>query len=340
MSKVLLTGGAGYIGTHTAIELINAGYEVIVVDNLVNSSEVALKRVKEITDQEIPFINADVKNSTAIGKIFKENSISAVIHFAGLKAVGESVKLPLKYYENNLISTLVLLQEMEKANVKKLVFSSSATVYGTPSKMPINESDNIGIGLTNPYGKTKYMIEEMLMDLAATNANWQLTSLRYFNPIGAHESGLIGEDPNDIPNNLMPYISQVAIGKLPHLSVFGNDYPTKDGTGVRDYIHVVDLAKAHVAAINTPSVENEYRALNIGTGIGTSVFELISAFEKANSVKIPYIISPRRNGDIATCYADPHLANTEINWQAEKTILDACKDSWNWQSKNPTGYNI
>ncbi len=339
MKSILVTGGAGYIGSHTAVELLNSNHEVVIVDNFVNSNPEALNRIKKISNKDFKFYELDVCDKQALSEIFSQNKIDAVIHFAGLKAVGESVETPIRYYQNNLISTLALLQCMDEHSVKQLVFSSSATVYGNPKSVPIKETDPIGDALTNPYGKTKYMIEEILMDLNNTNNNWQLTSLRYFNPAGAHESGLIGEDPNDIPNNLMPYISQVAVGKLKELSIFGNDYPTKDGTGVRDYIHVVDLAKAHVSAIDKPAKTNEYRAINIGTGRGTSVLELVNAFQETNQVNIPYKISPRRLGDVAICYADTSLANKEINWQAEKSINDMCQDSWAWQSKNPNGYS-
>lgn len=336
--NILVTGGAGYIGSHTIVELINNGHSVIAIDNFSNSSPEAIKRIKAIVGQKIPFYKLDVCDTESLDQIFAENIIDAVIHFAGLKAVGESVTLPLKYYQNNITTSLSLLACMEKYAVKQLVFSSSATVYGNPKHMPIKETDTIGTGLTNPYGKTKYMIEQILMDIAATKNDWQFTSLRYFNPIGAHPSGTIGEDPNGIPNNLMPYISQVAIGKLKVLGIFGNDYPTKDGTGVRDYIHVVDLANAHVAAINKPATPNEYRAINIGTGVGISVIELITAFQEKTGQKIPYKILPRRPGDIAVCYADRALAKKELNWQSKKTIHDACLDAWRWQSNNPGGY--
>lgn len=339
MKSILVTGGAGYIGSHTVVELLNSNHEVVIVDNFVNSNPEALNRIKKISNKDFKFYELDVCDKQALSEIFSQNKIDAVIHFAGLKAVGESVETPIRYYQNNLISTLALLQCMDEHSVKQLVFSSSATVYGNPKTVPIKETDPIGDALTNPYGKTKYMIEEILMDLNNTNNNWQLTSLRYFNPAGAHESGLIGEDPNDTPNNLMPYISQVAVGKLKELSIFGNDYPTKDGTGVRDYIHVVDLAKAHVSAIDKPAKTNEYRAINIGTGRGTSVLELINAFQETNQVNIPHKISPRRLGDVAICYADTGIAKKELNWQAEKSINDMCQDSWAWQSKNPNGYS-
>lgn len=336
--NILVTGGAGYIGSHTIVELINSGYDVIIIDNLSNSSKEAVTRIEKIVGKKLTFYEIDVRNKQALGEIFSKYQIDGVIHFAGLKAVGESVKVPLKYYNNNIISTISLLEVMEFLDVKQLVFSSSATVYGDPAGVPIKESATLPAKVTNPYGQTKLIIETILMDLAITNNNWQITALRYFNPIGAHESGTIGEDPSDIPNNLMPYVSQVAVGKIKELSVFGNDYPTRDGTGVRDYIHVTDLAKAHVAALSTPATPNEYRAINIGTGKGTSVLELVSAFEHASGVKIPYKIVDRRLGDIAACYADSNLAHSTLAWQAQKTIEDACADSWRWQSANPNGY--
>lgn len=336
--NILVTGGAGYIGSHTVIELINNGHDVIIIDNLSNSCKEAVTRAERIIGEALTFYEKDIRDKQALEKVFSKHQIDGVIHFAGLKAVGESVKMPLKYYNNNLISTISLLEVMESHNVKQLVFSSSATVYGDPASVPIKESATLPAKVTNPYGQTKLVIETMLMDLAITNNNWQITALRYFNPIGAHESGTIGEDPSDIPNNLMPYVSQVAIGKLKELSVFGSDYPTRDGTGVRDYIHVTDLAKAHVAALSTPASLNEYRAINVGTGKGTSVLELINAFEQANGVKVPYKITGRRPGDIAACYADPSLAHSILGWRAQKTIEDACADSWRWQSANPNGY--
>ncbi|AKH36796.1 MULTISPECIES: UDP-glucose 4-epimerase GalE [Nitrosomonas] len=335
---ILVTGGAGYIGSHTIIELLNNKHDVIIIDNLLNSSKVAINRIEKIVGKKLTFYEKDVRNKQALEEIFSKHQIDGVIHFAGLKAVGESVRVPLKYYNNNLISTISLLEVMESHEVRQLVFSSSATVYGDPVIVPIKESATLPAKVTNPYGQTKLIIETMLMDLAITNNNWQITALRYFNPIGAHESGTIGEDPSDIPNNLMPYVSQVAVGKLKELSVFGNDYPTPDGTGVRDYIHVTDLAKAHVAALNIPATPNEYRAINVGTGKGTSVLELVNAFEHASGVKIPYKITDRRPGDIAACYADPSLAHSLLGWQAQKSLKDACADSWRWQSDNPNGY--
>lgn len=335
--NVLLTGGAGYIGSHTAVELINAGHEVVVVDNLSNSSLEAIKRVEKITSSNIPFYEVDVRDKTELDQIFKENSIDAVIHFAGLKAVGESVQKPLYYYHNNLVSTLVLLEVMAENDVNRLVFSSSATVYGSPDDLPLTEDSRVGVGITNPYGWTKYMIEQIITDTAKVNTDLMATTLRYFNPVGAHESGLIGEDPSGIPNNLLPYVSQVAVGKLEKVGVFGNDYDTPDGTGVRDYIHIVDLARGHVAAIeNLKPGANVY---NLGTGRGVSVLELIQAFSKAAGKEIPYEIKPRREGDIASCYADPKKAELELGWKAQYDIDRACEDSWRWQSQNPNGYN-
>ena len=334
--NILVTGGAGYIGTHTLIELIAANHSVVVADSLVNSSHEALRRVEEITNTTIPFYEIDLRHYDGLAGVFNEHSIDAVIHFAGLKAVGESTQKPLLYYQNNIDTTLNLLKIMNENDVTKLVFSSSATVYGTPDELPLKETSQVGVGLTNPYGKTKYMIEEILRDIAASDPTMHVSILRYFNPIGAHESGRIGEDPKDIPNNLMPYISQVAVGKRPQLNVWGNDYDTIDGTGVRDYIHVVDLARGHVAALNhiTPGAN----AYNLGTGQGTSVLELVHAFEAASDQTIPYIISPRRPGDIASCYADASKANAELEWEAKLSIADACRDSWRWQSENPNGY--
>lgn len=336
--NILVTGGAGYIGTHTLIELINSKHSVIVVDSLVNSSREALRRVEEITNTAIPFYETDVCDHNSLSGIFNEQHIDAVIHFAGLKAVGESTEKPLLYYQNNLDSTLTLLNVMNKHDVKKLVFSSSATVYGRPSELPLQETSQVGVGLTNPYGKTKHIIEEILRDLAAADRSWSISILRYFNPIGAHQSGRIGEDPKDIPNNLMPYISQVAVGKREQVSVFGNDYDTVDGTGVRDYIHVVDLARGHVAALN--KIKKGARAYNLGTGKGTSVLELIQAFKEASGKDVSYAIVDRRPGDIASCYANASKAEKELNWKAELTIPKACRDSWKWQSENPNGYKL
>lgn len=334
--NVLLTGGAGYIGSHTAIELINSGHNVIVVDNLVNSSEESVKRVREITGKEILFYNSDVCDADALRDIFKANEIAAVVHFAGLKSVGESVAKPIEYYRNNIDSTLSLLEVMQEFNVSKLVFSSSATVYGTPDELPLKESSRTGMGITNPYGQTKFMIEQILRDVQLAQPDMSITLLRYFNPVGAHSSGQIGEDPNDVPNNLLPYVAQVAVGKLSSVKVFGNDYETPDGTGVRDYIHVTDLASGHVAALDhiSPGVHT----YNLCTGKGTSVLELIEAFSKAAEKEIPYEIVDRRPGDIASCYATADLAHKELGWKATKNIAEACTDSWRWQSQNPDGY--
>lgn len=334
--KVLLTGGAGYIGSHTAVELIEAGHEVIIADDLSNSSEKVLGRLKEITGKDIKFYEVDIADEIKLDEIFAENNIDAVIHFAGFKAVGESVRKPLEYYENNLCTTFNLIRKMQKYNVKNLVFSSSATVYGVPKQVPLKEE--MDTWCTNPYGWTKFMNERILMDISHAYPEMSIILLRYFNPIGAHKSGLIGENPNGVPNNLMPYISQVAIGKLKELSVFGNDYDTNDGTGVRDYIHVVDLAKGHVKAIEFAESRNGVEVFNLGTGTGYSVLEIVEAFKKVNNVDVPYKIVERRPGDIAVCYADSNRAKEMLGWTAEKTLEDMCKDTWNWQSKNPTGY--
>jgi len=334
---ILVTGGAGYIGSHTCVELLNAGYDVVVVDNLANSKLESLSRVKEITGREPKFYQEDLLNKAGLETIFSENTIEAVIHFAGLKAVGESVQIPLHYYHNNITGTLVLCDVMASFDVHKLVFSSSATVYGMPESVPINE--NFPLGATNPYGRTKLMIEEILRDLHVSDQRWSISLLRYFNPIGAHPSGRIGEDPNGIPNNLMPYITQVAVGKLKELNVFGKDYPTSDGTGVRDYIHVVDLAKGHLKALEKIMTTNGVDAYNLGTGTGYSVLEMIDSFEKASGKKVPFKIVERRPGDIASCYADPAKAKNELGWAAEKGIADMCVDSWRWQENNPNGYS-
>lgn len=333
--KILLTGGAGYIGSHTVIELVKAGMEPVIADNLYNSKTEAVRRVEKITGRKIKFYNVDCCDKEAFEKVFKENTFDTVIHFAGYKAVGESVSKPLEYYNNNINSTLNLLEFVKKYKVRKVVFSSSATVYGSAEKVPLLEDMPTG-GCTNPYGWTKYMIEQILRDFNKANPETGVDLLRYFNPIGAHESGLIGEDPVGIPNNLMPYICQVAAGKLEKLRVFGNDYPTKDGTGVRDYIHVVDLAKGHVAACKHEHKGTE--VYNLGTGIGYSVLDIVKAFEDANNIKINYQIVERRPGDIATCYADAGKAKRELNWQTEKSLVDMCRDSWNWQKQNPNGY--
>ena len=337
---ILITGGAGYIATHTLVELKKANFDFVVYDNLSNSSKEALKRVKKITGAKIKFVKGDIRDKKALRKVFKKYSIDSVIHFAGLKAVGESVAKPLKYYDNNVVGTIKLLEVMREFDCKKIVFSSSATVYGNPKSCPIDESFDVG-ATTNPYGTSKYMIERILEDLYISDNSFKIAILRYFNPVGAHESGLIGENPNGIPNNLMPYISQVAVGKLKELSVFGSDYETKDGTGVRDYIHVVDLANAHVKAIEYLGNETSASSIlkvNIGTGTGYSVLDMIKAFEKASGQKIPYKLVPRRAGDIATCYSNPQKAKEILGWEAKHNLEDMCKSSWNWQSKNPKGY--
>jgi UDP-glucose 4-epimerase len=334
---ILATGGAGYIGSHTLIELISDGHTVTVVDNLSNSNIEAVRRVERITNTTIPIYQVDATNREALDDVFNKQNIDAVIHFAGLKSVNESIVHPLKYYKNNIDSTLVLLEVMKKYRVEKLVFSSSATVYGTPEYLPLRESSRTGTGITNPYGQTKFMVEQILQDMSVADKSLQITILRYFNPVGAHASGLIGEDPNGIPNNLLPYISQVAIGRLEKVSIFGDDYDTTDGTGVRDYIHVVDLARGHVAALNKLQPGTEI--YNLCTGMGVSVLQLIKAFSVASGKNIPYTIAPRRPGDIAACYATPEKANTNLGWYAEKTIEQACEDSWRWQSLNPSGYN-
>lgn len=334
--NILVTGGAGYIGSHTIIELLGGGHEVIVIDNLSNSSRESLSRVEKITNKSVEFHEADVRDKDALSELFRARHIDAVIHFAGLKAVGESVAKALYYYQNNLESTLTLLECMKLHDVKKLVFSSSATVYGLSTQLPFTE--DTPLSATNPYGQTKLMIEQILKDISATNDDWNITSLRYFNPIGAHESGTIGEDPNGIPNNLLPYIAQVAAGKHEKVHVFGDDYNTPDGTGVRDYIHVVDLAKAHLAALNHLDHPNVYKAYNIGTGKADSVLDMIHAFEKSCGKSIPYEVVARRPGDIASCYADVSLAEAELEWTAEQSIQDGCDSTWRWQSQNPNGY--
>ncbi|WP_198305551.1 UDP-glucose 4-epimerase GalE [Arcobacter vandammei] len=341
--KILITGGAGYIATHTLIELNSANYDFVVYDNFSNSSKKALKRVEKIINRKIEFVKGDIRDKKSLRKVFKTYSISSVIHFAGLKAVGESVANPLEYYDNNVVGTIRLLEIMKEFDCKKIVFSSSATVYGNPSSCPIDESFPVG-GTTNPYGTSKYMIERILEDLYISDNSFKIAILRYFNPVGAYEDGSIGEDPNGIPNNLMPYISQVAVGKLQELSVFGSDYETADGTGVRDYIHVQDLANAHVKAIDylngtgTLVSANEVLKVNIGTGVGYSVLDMVKAYEKASGKKIAYKIVPRRAGDIASCYANPQKAKEVLGWEAKRTLEDMCKSSFNWQSKNPNGY--
>jgi UDP-glucose 4-epimerase len=334
---ILVTGGAGYIGSHTCVELLNSGYEVIVLDNFSNSSPESLRRIKKITNKSFKVYEFDLLNINDIEKVFEENEIEAVIHFAGLKSVNESVSMPTFYYKHNILTTLNLCEVMKRFNVKNIVFSSSASVYGTQATMPLVE--NSPLGATNPYGWSKLMIEQMLRDVHVSDRDWSIVLLRYFNPIGAHESGEIGEDPNGIPNNLMPYITQVAVGKRPELIVYGNDYPTIDGTGVRDFIHVVDLAKGHVKAVEFLVKSKGVHTYNLGTGSGYSVLQLVDAFEKTTGVAIPHKISDRRPGDVATCFADPTKAKSELGWIAEKDIFDMCKDAWKWQSKNPDGYH-
>ncbi len=334
--SILVTGGAGYIGSHTCIEMQNAGYDVIVIDNLDNSSEESLQRVEKITGKPVKFYKEDVRDKDALRKIFTENKIDAVIHFAGLKAVGESVREPIMYYDNNLISTINLLEVMNEFGVKKIVFSSSATVYGVATEMPLTEG--MPLGAINPYGRTKYFIEEILRDLFVADKDWCIALLRYFNPIGAHKSGLIGEDPKGIPNNLMPYISQVAVGKLEKLHVFGDDYNTVDGTGVRDYIHVVDLAQGHVKAVDWALDNKGCEAFNLGTGNGTSVLELRDAFVKSSGIDVPYVIDPRRPGDPDEVYANAEKAKNILGWEAKFGIEEMCEDTWRWQSNNPKGY--
>ena len=336
--RILVTGGAGYIGSHTCIELLNAGYEVVVLDNLYNSSEKALERVKQITGKDLTFYETDILDKEALEKIFDKEQIDGVIHFAGLKAVGESVAKPLEYYHNNMTGTFNLCDVMRKHGCKNIIFSSSATVYGDPAFIPITEECPKG-KITNPYGQTKGMLEQVLTDLWVADHEWNVVLLRYFNPIGAHESGLIGEDPKGIPNNLVPYIAQVAVGKLECLGVFGNDYDTPDGTGVRDYIHVVDLAKGHVKAMKKLEPGSGVSIYNLGTGNGYSVLQVVKAFEKACGKEIKYAIKPRRAGDIATCYCDASKAKRELGWEAEKGIEEMCADSWRWQSNNPNGYD-
>ena len=336
--NVLVTGGAGYIGSHTCVELIETGHTPIVVDNLYNSSAKSLERVKEITGVEVKFYQGDVRDEALLNRIFDENEIGAVIHFAGLKAVGESVAKPLAYYDNNLISTMVLARVMGNRGCKKIIFSSSATVYSGDNEMPLRETSKTG-NCTNPYGWTKYMCEQNLRDIAKADPEWSVVLLRYFNPVGAHKSGKIGEHPNGIPNNLMPFISQTAIGKRKQLSVFGNDYDTHDGTGVRDYIHVVDLAKGHVAAVDYMQGNKGEAVFNLGTGTGYSVLDMVKAFETANGIPVPYVIADRRPGDLATCYADPTKSREVLGWTAKHDQTDMCRDTWNWQSQNPNGFD-
>ena len=335
---VLITGGAGYIASHTCIEMLEAGRDIVLIDNFANSSPVSSERVREITGKDFPLIECDIRDAEKLREVFRTYDIDSVIHFAGLKAVGESCSVPLKYYDNNIGGTVTLLGVMKEFNVKTLVFSSSATVYGEHNQVPFREDMPAG-GTTNPYGTTKYFIEIILQDLCKSDADWSVSLLRYFNPIGAHESGRIGEAPNGIPNNLMPYIAQVAVGKREKLSVFGNDYDTPDGTGVRDYIHVVDLAKGHVAALSRAEKVKGCEIYNLGTGVGVSVLELVTAFEKATGVKVPYVIAPRRPGDVAYSYADASKAYEVLGWKAEKNAEDACRDTWRWQKNNPDGYD-
>ncbi|MCU4990464.1 UDP-glucose 4-epimerase GalE [Bacillus cereus] len=335
---ILITGGAGYIGSHTCIELLNSNYKIIVVDNLSNSSIESLNRVKEITGKQFEFYKESVLNREKMNEIFLENNIEAVIHFAGFKAVGESTTIPLTYYYNNIISTIVLCDVMQKHNVKNFIFSSSATVYGIPKTSPITEE--FPLSVTNPYGQTKLMIEQIMRDVAKADDEWSIALLRYFNPFGAHQSGRIGEDPNGIPNNLMPYVTQVAVGKLKELNIFGNDYPTKDGTGVRDYIHVVDLAKGHVKALEKVLKTKGIEAYNLGTGKGYSVLEMVKAFEKVSGKKIPYKVIERRPGDVAICFADVSKAKRELGWEAEYGLEEMCVDSWRWQVNNKNGYQM
>ena len=338
MKRILVTGGAGFIGSHTLVELIQSGYDVVVVDNLCNSSQASLERVTKITGKSITFFEADIRDNIYLDRILTDYPCDACIHFAGLKAVGESVEKPWEYYENNISGTLVLLDVLRSHNCKNIIFSSSATVYGNPEQIPITEECPKG-QCTNPYGWTKSMLEQVMMDMQKADPKWNIVLLRYFNPIGAHPSGLIGENPNGIPNNLMPYVTQVAIGRRPKLGVFGNDYDTPDGTGVRDYIHVVDLARGHVKALQAIERKCGLAIYNLGTGHGYSVLDVVKAFEKVNGVKVPYSIKPRRAGDIATCYSDPSKAERELGWKAEYGIEEMCRDSWNWQKKNPNGYN-
>lgn len=335
--NVLVTGGTGYIGSHTVVELLSDGHEVVIVDNLSNSSEAVLDRIEQITGKKPAFFKADVTNQADLERVFDGQNFEAVIHFAALKAVGDSVEKPLEYYRNNLIGLMNVLLAMQMHRVPAIIFSSSATVYGDPEEVPLTETSRVGVGLANPYGQTKYMSEQILIDTAQAMKDLSVTILRYFNPVGAHPSGLIGEDPNGIPNNLLPFVSQVAVGKLPTLKVFGNDYPTTDGTGVRDYIHVVDLAKGHLAALDKATSPGTH-VYNLGTGTGFSVLEVVKAFETVSGQKIPYQVVDRRPGDIAECFADATKAKAELNWQVEKNLEQMCADAWHWQSQNPNGY--
>lgn len=335
---ILTTGGCGYIGSHTCIELIKAGYDVVAIDNYYNAKPEALSRTRELAGKEFPFYECDIRDAEGLRRVFAAHKIDAVIHFAGLKAVGESVQKPLMYFDNNVSGTVTLCEVMNEFGCKKIIFSSSATVYGTGNPSPLTETMPAG-AVTNPYGRTKFMIEGILQDLCTSDPTWSAVLLRYFNPIGAHKSGRIGEDPNGIPNNLMPYVSQVAVGKLRSLSVFGNDYDTPDGTGVRDYIHVVDLAAGHVKAVEYAANHTGAEIINLGTGTGYSVLDLVHTFESVNGVTIPYTIAPRRAGDVATCYSDPKKAKELLGWETQYTLEDMCRDSWNWQSQNPNGYD-
>jgi UDP-glucose 4-epimerase len=329
MQNILVTGGAGYIGSHTCVELLAAGHNLVVIDNFSNSKPAVLGRVEQISGRPIPFMEVDIRDRGALREVFRQHAIDAVIHFAGLKAVGESVSQPLRYYDNNISGSVALFEVMAESSVKTLVFSSSATVYGDPHSVPIRE--DFPLSATNPYGRSKLILEDILRDLSRSDESWKIALLRYFNPVGAHESGIIGEDPNGIPNNLMPYIAQVAVGKLPQLSVFGDDYPTPDGTGVRDYIHVVDLARGHLAALEALSGKPGVMTVNLGTGQGYSVLDVVRAFEKASDRQVPYRIVPRRPGDVAQCYADPTLAHELLGWRAERGLDEMCSDSWRWQ---------
>lgn len=335
--SILVTGGAGYIGSHTCIELLEAGYDIVVIDNFYNSKKESLKRVAQITGKKFKFYECDIRDEDGLSEIFSKENIEAVIHFAGLKAVGESCRLPLEYYDNNVGGTITLCRVMKKYGCKKIVFSSSATVYGMNNISPLKEDMPAG-GTTNPYGTTKYMIELILKDVYASDSEWSVILLRYFNPIGAHESGRIGENPNGIPNNLMPYVSQVAVGKLPKLNVFGDDYDTPDGTGIRDYIHVVDLANGHIKALSKALSETGLNIYNLGTGTGYSVLDIVKTFERVNNIEIPFVIAPRRPGDLAVCYSDPSKAEEELGWKAERNLEDMCRDTWRWQKANPDGY--
>ncbi len=337
MKTILITGGAGYIGSHSCVEFLNAGYDIVVLDNLCNSSAESLERVRELTGQDFPFIEGDIRDRALLDRVFRDHDIDAVIHFAGLKSVGESIAMPLYYYDNNIAGSVTLFEAMQAAGVKTVVFSSSATVYGDPASVPIREDFPVG-ATTNPYGRSKLIIEQILGDVAVADPGWHIALLRYFNPVGAHKSGRIGEDPRGIPNNLMPYISQVAVGRREHLNVFGNDYPTPDGTGVRDYIHVVDLAAGHVRAVEKLERTPGVKIWNLGTGRGYSVVEMAMAFEQASGRPVPYRFAPRRAGDIAQCYADPAKAELELGWKARHGLEEMCEDTWRWQSMNPNGY--